>query len=156
MVHIWVKCKFIVVVRHFYAISFEKVTFLICRYTDAATFLLRWGLAADKCSATNSQCKVKKFCFGVIFFIAINYVSNDFLPLISMVMCEPSTTTQPPAVVFLSNYILLVLPLKFLLYNELLIDAFNWSMMWLNLFANFSLEHLCSQPSNSVAISSGM
>ncbi|GLT65551.1 hypothetical protein SLA2020_379790 [Shorea laevis] len=27
------------------------------RYTDAATFLLRWGLAADKCNATNSQCK---------------------------------------------------------------------------------------------------
>lgn len=27
------------------------------KYTDAATFLLRWGLAADKCSATNSQCK---------------------------------------------------------------------------------------------------
>lgn len=27
------------------------------KYTDAATFLLRWGLAADKCNATNSQCK---------------------------------------------------------------------------------------------------
>nr|DAD43652.1 TPA_asm: hypothetical protein HUJ06_001882 [Nelumbo nucifera] len=27
------------------------------RYTDAATFLLRWGLAADKCHAVNSQCK---------------------------------------------------------------------------------------------------
>lgn len=27
------------------------------KYTDAAAFLLRLGLAADKCSATNSQCK---------------------------------------------------------------------------------------------------
>ncbi|OVA14997.1 NSF attachment protein [Macleaya cordata] len=27
------------------------------RYTDAATFLLRLGLAADQCKATNSQCK---------------------------------------------------------------------------------------------------
>ncbi|GLT67482.1 hypothetical protein SLA2020_397880 [Shorea laevis] len=27
------------------------------KYTDAATFLLRWGLAADKCNATNSPCK---------------------------------------------------------------------------------------------------
>ncbi|KAL2244572.1 gamma-soluble NSF attachment protein isoform X1 [Sesamum indicum] len=27
------------------------------KYTDAATFLLRWALAADKCNATHSQCK---------------------------------------------------------------------------------------------------
>ncbi|XP_031499522.1 gamma-soluble NSF attachment protein isoform X2 [Nymphaea colorata] len=27
------------------------------RFSDAATFLLRWGLAADKCKAVNSQCK---------------------------------------------------------------------------------------------------
>eukprot|EP00262_Sarcandra_glabra_P007951 TRINITY_DN210_c0_g1_i1.p1 TRINITY_DN210_c0_g1~~TRINITY_DN210_c0_g1_i1.p1 ORF type:complete len:296 (+),score=67.36 TRINITY_DN210_c0_g1_i1:90-977(+) len=27
------------------------------RYTDAATFLLRWGLAADQCKAVYSQCK---------------------------------------------------------------------------------------------------
>ncbi|KAK9093586.1 hypothetical protein Syun_028497 [Stephania yunnanensis] len=27
------------------------------RYADAATFLLRWGLAADHCNAINSQCK---------------------------------------------------------------------------------------------------
>ncbi|PIA30229.1 hypothetical protein AQUCO_05700144v1 [Aquilegia coerulea] len=27
------------------------------RYEDAATFLLRWGLAADHCNAVNSQCK---------------------------------------------------------------------------------------------------
>ncbi|XP_042516228.1 gamma-soluble NSF attachment protein [Macadamia integrifolia] len=27
------------------------------RYADAATFLLRWGLAADKCNAVHSQCK---------------------------------------------------------------------------------------------------
>ncbi|CAL5347578.1 unnamed protein product [Camellia sinensis] len=27
------------------------------KYADAATFLLRWGLAADKCNATHSQCK---------------------------------------------------------------------------------------------------
>ncbi|CAK9167437.1 unnamed protein product [Ilex paraguariensis] len=35
---------------------------LICiqfyRYTDAASCLLRWGLAADKCNATHSQCKL--------------------------------------------------------------------------------------------------
>ena len=29
------------------------------RYTDAAAFLLRLGVAADKCNATNSQCKVE-------------------------------------------------------------------------------------------------
>lgn len=28
------------------------------RYTDAAALLLRLGVAADKCNATNSQCKV--------------------------------------------------------------------------------------------------
>ncbi|XP_057971529.1 gamma-soluble NSF attachment protein [Malania oleifera] len=27
------------------------------KYTDAATFLLRWGLAADKSKSTNTQCK---------------------------------------------------------------------------------------------------
>lgn len=27
------------------------------KYTDAASFLLKWGVAADKCNATNSQCK---------------------------------------------------------------------------------------------------
>ncbi|KAK6154813.1 hypothetical protein DH2020_009061 [Rehmannia glutinosa] len=27
------------------------------KYADAATFLLRWALAADKCNATHSQCK---------------------------------------------------------------------------------------------------
>jgi tetratricopeptide (TPR) repeat protein len=27
------------------------------KYNDAAAFLLRWGLAADKCNATHSQCK---------------------------------------------------------------------------------------------------
>ncbi|TXG48230.1 hypothetical protein EZV62_027524 [Acer yangbiense] len=27
------------------------------KYADAATLLLRWGLAADSCKATNSQCK---------------------------------------------------------------------------------------------------
>ncbi|KAG9439629.1 hypothetical protein H6P81_019794 [Aristolochia fimbriata] len=27
------------------------------RFNDAATFLLRWGLAADHCNAVNSQCK---------------------------------------------------------------------------------------------------
>lgn len=31
---------------------------LIHRYTDAASSLLRLGLAADKCNATNSQSKV--------------------------------------------------------------------------------------------------
>ncbi|GMY38034.1 gamma-soluble NSF attachment protein [Fagus crenata] len=27
------------------------------KYTDAATFLLRWGLATDNCNAINSQCE---------------------------------------------------------------------------------------------------
>ncbi|XP_059666947.1 gamma-soluble NSF attachment protein [Cornus florida] len=27
------------------------------KYTDAATYLLRWGVAADKCNAKHSQCK---------------------------------------------------------------------------------------------------
>ncbi|GER40975.1 gamma-soluble NSF attachment protein [Striga asiatica] len=27
------------------------------KYTDAATFLLKWAVAADKCNATHSQCK---------------------------------------------------------------------------------------------------
>nr|GMC47369.1 gamma-soluble NSF attachment protein [Ipomoea batatas] len=30
---------------------------IIYRYADAATILLRWALAADKCNATHSQCK---------------------------------------------------------------------------------------------------
>lgn len=33
---------------------------IIYRYADAATILLRWALAADKCNATHSQCKVSK------------------------------------------------------------------------------------------------
>jgi len=31
---------------------------ILCRYVDAATLMLRLGLAADKCNAVNSQCKV--------------------------------------------------------------------------------------------------
>jgi hypothetical protein len=29
-----------------------------CRFSDAATVLLRWGLAADKSKAVHTQCKV--------------------------------------------------------------------------------------------------
>ncbi|XP_038974537.1 gamma-soluble NSF attachment protein-like [Phoenix dactylifera] len=41
------------------------------RYTDAATFLLKWGVAADKCNAINSQCKV----------LLVRYNSRDYIHL---------------------------------------------------------------------------
>jgi hypothetical protein len=31
----------------------------ISRYEDAATVFVRWGQAADKCKAVQSQCKVR-------------------------------------------------------------------------------------------------
>lgn len=42
------------------------------KYTDAATFLLRWGLAADKCNASNSQCKA--YLSAIIVYL----YANDF------------------------------------------------------------------------------
>jgi hypothetical protein len=42
--------------HYFFEASY--IFFLIHRYTDAASSLLRLGLAADKCNATNSQTKV--------------------------------------------------------------------------------------------------
>lgn len=42
------------------------------KYTDAATILLRWGLAADKCNATNSQCKA--YLSAIIVYL----YANDF------------------------------------------------------------------------------
>ncbi|XP_073004437.1 gamma-soluble NSF attachment protein [Typha latifolia] len=42
------------------------------RYTDAAAFLLRWGVAADKCNAVNSQCKAY-LCAIIVYLYA-----NDF------------------------------------------------------------------------------
>ncbi|XP_028053999.1 gamma-soluble NSF attachment protein-like isoform X1 [Camellia sinensis] len=40
------------------------------KYADAATFLLRWGLAADKCNATHSQCKV--YLSAIIVYLFAN------------------------------------------------------------------------------------
>lgn len=42
------------------------------KYADAATYLLRWGLAADKCNATNSQCKA--YLSAIIVYL----YANDF------------------------------------------------------------------------------
>ncbi|KAL8108566.1 hypothetical protein AgCh_024875 [Apium graveolens] len=42
------------------------------KYTDAATFLLRWGLSADKCNATHSQCKA--YLSAIIVYL----YANDF------------------------------------------------------------------------------
>ncbi|KAJ0975782.1 hypothetical protein J5N97_017747 [Dioscorea zingiberensis] len=42
------------------------------KYTDAASFLLRWALAADKCNAVHSQCKA--YLSAVIVYL----YANDF------------------------------------------------------------------------------
>ncbi|XP_052202659.1 gamma-soluble NSF attachment protein [Diospyros lotus] len=42
------------------------------KYGDAATFLLRWGLAADQCNATHSQCKA--YLSAIIVYL----YANDF------------------------------------------------------------------------------
>lgn len=42
------------------------------KYADAATFLLRWGLAADNCNARNSQCKA--YLSAIIVYL----YANDF------------------------------------------------------------------------------
>ncbi|KAJ4702792.1 gamma-soluble NSF attachment protein [Melia azedarach] len=42
------------------------------KYTDAATFLLRWGLAADKCNATHSQCKAY-LCAIIVYLYAHDF-----------------------------------------------------------------------------------
>lgn len=40
------------------------------KYEDAATVLLRWGLAADKCNARNSQCKA--YLSAIIVYLYIH------------------------------------------------------------------------------------
>ncbi|KNA25586.1 hypothetical protein SOVF_005370 [Spinacia oleracea] len=40
------------------------------KYEDAATVLLRWGLAADKCNAKNSQCKA--YLSAIIVYLYIH------------------------------------------------------------------------------------
>ncbi|XP_008812100.1 gamma-soluble NSF attachment protein-like isoform X3 [Phoenix dactylifera] len=45
------------------------------RYTDAATFLLKWGVAADKCNAINSQCKV---LLAYLSAIIVYLYAHDF------------------------------------------------------------------------------
>lgn len=50
---------------------------IIYRYTDAAAFLLRWGLAADKCNATHSQCKVwTNFLMHILCFVFTLFFIN--------------------------------------------------------------------------------
>ncbi|KAK3034381.1 hypothetical protein RJ639_033985 [Escallonia herrerae] len=44
------------------------------KYTDAATFLLRWGLAADKCNATHSQ--YKAYLSAIIVYLYANEVNE--------------------------------------------------------------------------------
>ncbi|BBH01238.1 gamma-soluble NSF attachment protein [Prunus dulcis] len=53
------------------------------KYTDAAAFLLRWGLAADKCNATNSQCKKLSSLWPFYIFPSPDYstVKSNFVTL---------------------------------------------------------------------------
>ncbi|XP_021823682.1 gamma-soluble NSF attachment protein [Prunus avium] len=44
------------------------------KYTDAAAFLLRWGLAADKCNATNSQCKA--YLSAIIVYLYVHDIKQ--------------------------------------------------------------------------------
>ncbi|PRQ29868.1 putative NSF attachment protein [Rosa chinensis] len=44
------------------------------KYTDAAAFLLRWGLAADKCNATHSQCKA--YLSAILIYLYIHDVKQ--------------------------------------------------------------------------------
>lgn len=50
----------------------------VLRYADAAAFLLRLGLAADKCNASNSQFKVWDF----IFFLFDSCLSSSYLAVV--------------------------------------------------------------------------
>ncbi|OWM63727.1 gamma-soluble NSF attachment protein [Punica granatum] len=44
------------------------------KYSDAATFLLRLGLAADKCNATNSQCKA--YLSAIIVYVYVHDIDQ--------------------------------------------------------------------------------
>lgn len=44
------------------------------KYTDAAAFLLRWGLAADKCNATHSQCKA--YLSAILIYLYIHDIKQ--------------------------------------------------------------------------------
>eukprot|EP00252_Welwitschia_mirabilis_P000215 TRINITY_DN101_c0_g1_i2.p1 TRINITY_DN101_c0_g1~~TRINITY_DN101_c0_g1_i2.p1 ORF type:complete len:301 (+),score=87.48 TRINITY_DN101_c0_g1_i2:266-1168(+) len=50
--------------------SATNVYLKINRFTDAATTLLRWGLAADKCKAVHSQCKA--YLSAIIVYLHAN------------------------------------------------------------------------------------
>ncbi|KAI8524621.1 hypothetical protein RHMOL_Rhmol13G0162900 [Rhododendron molle] len=47
------------------------------KYDDAATFLLRLGLAADKCNATHSQCKIE--CLLGVVIVAATAALKDLV-----------------------------------------------------------------------------
>ncbi|KAA3489462.1 gamma-soluble NSF attachment protein-like [Gossypium australe] len=59
------------------------------KYTDAVAFLLKLGLAADKCNATNSQYKH-------------NNLSSDIWVLIAVKHDSPATENNLPSISFLS------------------------------------------------------
>ncbi|KAK4752395.1 hypothetical protein SAY87_021193 [Trapa incisa] len=44
------------------------------KYSDATTLLLRWGLAADKCNAINSQCKA--YLSAIIVYLYLHDISQ--------------------------------------------------------------------------------
>ncbi|KAM5587301.1 hypothetical protein ABKV19_005965 [Rosa sericea] len=44
------------------------------KYTDAAAFLLRWGLAADKCNATHSQ--FKAYLSAILIYLYIHDIKQ--------------------------------------------------------------------------------
>ncbi|POO03276.1 NSF attachment protein [Trema orientale] len=50
----WSEAQFL---EAFYVVNISQWPSPLIGYSDAAAFLLRLGLAADKCNATNSQCK---------------------------------------------------------------------------------------------------
>ena len=59
--------------KHYYG-------FIILRYTDAATFLLRLGLAADKCNARYSQCKVGLYILHPNYFPVLLDIHSFAIP----------------------------------------------------------------------------
>lgn len=73
------KCVTFGFTMNFSYIRWIRNTLLIycLRYTDAATLLLRWALAADKCNATHSQCKVENYATYVYLFPSINIRSSE-------------------------------------------------------------------------------
>ncbi|KAJ0082598.1 hypothetical protein Patl1_11594 [Pistacia atlantica] len=61
------------------------------KYTDAAAFLLRLGLAADKCKATNSQCKVLTYIIWLSTFISHSFQLHILVPLLCIFMLMTSS-----------------------------------------------------------------